>query len=97
MVVDLPAGSKPTAQPTNQDVLNALHDLNKKISQLSKNQQILETKIGALGSRLEHIESAVNSSYANIIKAANYGVAWQVCIYNLTQGFGDPDPTVQWK
>ena len=37
--------AKQVASPTNQDILNAINDLHKKISDLSKNQQILETKL----------------------------------------------------
>jgi len=77
------------SQPTNQDVLDVIQDLSKKISQLSKNQQILASK-------LDQIESTVGDNYSNIIAAANYGVAWQVVIYNLTTGIGQPNPSPHW-
>ena len=32
--------------PTNQDILNAIHDLSKKVSQISKNQQCIESMLG---------------------------------------------------
>jgi hypothetical protein len=77
-------------QPTIQDVLNAIHDLGKKISQLSKNQQILE-------SRLDWIENTVGDNYNNIISAANYGVQWQISLWNLNNGTPTNNPTVQWQ
>lgn len=86
-----PTGPKAAhaSQPTNRELLDAIQDLSKKISQLSKNQQILANK-------LELIERTVNDNYSNIIAAANYNVAWQTVIYNLTTGIGQPDPHVHW-
>jgi histidinol dehydrogenase len=53
------------SQPTTQDLLNAINDLSKKISQLSKNQQ-------TLASSLDQIGKTVTANYLNIQKAANY-------------------------
>jgi len=64
---DLNLSSK-SAQPSIQDVLNAMQDLSKKLSQLSKNQQVLANK-------LEQIERTVAANYSNIITAANYGIS----------------------
>ena len=66
-----PTPAKHGAQPTIQDVLDAIQDLSKKLSQLSKNQQTLE-------SRLDSIEKTVKANYSNIIMAANYGVTIQL-------------------
>ena len=44
-LVDVGAIIKAQAQPTNQDILNAIQYLSKKISQLSKNQQTLESQL----------------------------------------------------
>jgi hypothetical protein len=77
-------------QPTNQDVLNAIQDLGKKISQLSKNQQALESYLG-------QIDSTVGENYYNIISAANFGVQWQISLWNLNNGTPTNNPTVQWQ
>lgn len=77
-------------QPTNQDVLNAIHDLGKKISQLSKNQE-------SRWNYLEQIDSTGGENYSNIIAAANYGVQWQICLWNLNNGTPTNNPTVQWQ
>lgn len=62
--------AKQVASPTNQDILNAINDLHKKISDLSKNQQILETKL-----------SNVNWNVKNgAILAANYAAGAAFCI-----------------
>jgi hypothetical protein len=71
-------------------VLNAIQDLGKKISQLSKNQQYL-------WNYLEQIDSTGGENYSNIIAAANFGVQWQIGIFNLNNGTPTSDPTVQWQ
>jgi hypothetical protein len=85
-----PLPSTPAAQPTTQDVLNAIQHLSKMISQLSKNQEALESKLGAM-------ETTVNANYKNIIKSANYGVSWQIGLWNLNNGTPTADPTVNWS
>jgi hypothetical protein len=78
------------AQPTTHDVLHAIQNLSQMISQLGKNQQVLE-------SRLSAIEITVSANHANIIKSANYGVSWQIGLWNLNNGTPTPDPTVNWS
>jgi hypothetical protein len=84
------AASTPGAQPTTHDVLRAIQHLSNMISQLGQNQQVLE-------SRLSAIENTVSANHANIIKSANYGVSWQIGLWNLNNGTPTPDPTVNWS
>jgi hypothetical protein len=83
-------GSTPSAQPTTRDVLHAIQQLSNMISQLGKNQKVLE-------SRLSSIADTVEANHANIIKSANYGVSWQIGLWNLNNGTPTPNPTVNWS
>ncbi len=64
------ATAKQVASPTNQDILNAINELHKKISELSKNQQILETKLSNVNWNVAH----------GAILAANYAAGAAFCI-----------------
>jgi hypothetical protein len=65
-LVDAPATAKISAQPTTQDVLNAIHDLSKAISQLSKNQQIMQTMLSNIFQYQQHTNSNVTTSFNNL-------------------------------
>ena len=65
VLMDPVAVALKAGQPTIQDVLNAIHDLSKKITQVSKNQQILETK-------LSHTEKYLMGVGTILIHAANW-------------------------
>jgi len=64
-LVNVGAPIKAQAQPTIQDALNAIQDLSKKITQLSKNQQILETK-------LDNIQKSLAAVDTNVMTGAQY-------------------------
>ena len=70
--------STKSAQPSIQDVLNAMQDLSKKLSQLSKNQQVLANKF-------DLIDKIVRANYTNIITAANYGISWQNSLFEVSE------------
>lgn len=74
----LPKSAAP-AQPTTQDVLNVIQDLSKKISQLSKNQQILETK-------LDNIQKSLAAVDTNVIS----GAQWNAYVTNYFWAIGTP-------
>jgi hypothetical protein len=61
------------AQPTEADVMKAIQDLAKKISQLSKNQQAIETRLRSMTRELAAID-------ANTVAGAVWLRAWAYCI-----------------
>ena len=61
------------AQPTVADVMKAIQDLAKKISQLSKNQRAIETKLQSMTKQLDAID-------ANTVAGAVWLAAWAYCI-----------------
>jgi uncharacterized phage infection (PIP) family protein YhgE len=52
--------AKPSGQPTIQDVLNAIQGLSNMISQLSKNQQIMESWLSNSSSQQQYQTSCVS-------------------------------------
>jgi hypothetical protein len=68
-LVDVALPVTAQAQPTNQDVLNAIQDLSKKISQLSKNQQALENTQTCIADHTQYISSVTNAIYIILIQA----------------------------
>ena len=61
------------SQPTEADVMKALHDLAKRISQLSKNQQAIETRLRSMTRQLDAID-------ANTVAGAVWLRSWAYCI-----------------
>jgi hypothetical protein len=60
-------------QPTVADVMKAIQDLANKISQLSKNQRAIETKLQSMTKELDAID-------ANTVAGAVWLSAWAYCI-----------------
>ena len=61
------------SQPTAADVMKAIQDLANKISQLSKNQQAIETKLRSMTKELDAID-------ANTVAGAVWLQCWAYCI-----------------
>ena len=61
------------SQPTVADVMKAIQDLANKISQLSKNQRAIETKLQSMTKELDAID-------ANTVTGAVWLRAWAYCI-----------------
>ena len=61
-LVDPQVTAKPSGQPTIQDVLNAIQGLSNMISQLSKNQQIMESWLSNSSSQQQYSASMVSDA-----------------------------------
>lgn len=94
-VIDVPVVSVPP-QPTNADLLKAINDLGNKIHQLSKNQQILE-------SRLDNLKKTADAIDSNVIAGAEWlwqwiwWLDWDVTVTQDTGVEGTIPPHVHWK
>ncbi len=71
--LDAAAVIKIPAQPTNQDVINAIQVLSKQIQTLSKNQQTIETLINHTAGNISSWNSSVGQAL-NYLTSIAYGI-----------------------
>ena len=85
-LIDAPSVTASRAQPTLQDVLNAVNDLAKSISQLSKNQQIIEKNVEAMQKRIYH--STINGMNSGISRIYQQVYTTEIAVESINRKLG---------